>query len=101
MRVAVLIACLSSAAASQQRAGALGPDEQQSLAALEQSGLEQLSAASAQAPARLSSIERAHLARLQSQNAELDALRAGEITDHEIKLILITAAVVVVIALLL
>lgn len=101
MRIAALIGCLSSVAASQERGAPLGRDEQRALAALEQDGLEPLRAASGQAPASLSPDERESLARLAAQNADLSALRAGEISDHELKLILITAAVVVVIAILL
>ena len=101
MRVVVVIACLSPVAASQERGSPLGCDEQRALAALEQDGLEQARAASGQAPASLSPVERESLARLAAQSEKLSALRAGELTDHELKLILITAAVVVVIALLL
>jgi hypothetical protein len=100
MRVAALIACLSAVAASQE-GSTLEPGERQALLSLERPALDGLRAAAGGAPESLSTVERASLARLQSRNVDLAALRAGEITDHELKLILITTAVVVVIALLL
>jgi hypothetical protein len=100
MRVAALLVCWTSVAVSQDGAP-LETVERQALAALERGGLDELRAAAGRPAESLSSVERADLARLQARNPELSGLRAGEITDHELKLILITTAVVVVIALLL
>jgi hypothetical protein len=99
--VTAAVVCLSPVAASQQSGQPLAQDERAALAALEQPQLEASRAASAREPQALSQPEHESLALAQARHAELAEQRAGELSDHDIKLILGTAAVVIVIALLL
>lgn len=101
MPVAALVVCLSPVAATQEAVAPLGADSHAALSALETSGLEQMRAASGQLPAALPVSERAELSQLEARHESLSELRAGEISDDDFKLIMITAAVVVVIALIL
>jgi len=101
IRVAVLLACIAPVAPAQVRTVPLAAGEQRELSALQQPGLEAARAGSGASPSVLAPAERLGLEQLQSSHAGLDALRAGEITDRELELMLITAGVVILIALLL
>ena len=84
-------------------ASPLGPAERAALEAAGRVGLEDQRAAAFGPSTRLDASERALLREAASRHPELADLRAGELnlSDREVKIILITAAVVVVIALIL
>jgi hypothetical protein len=84
-------------------AAPLGAAERDALEGAGRAGLEDLRAAAFGPSTRLDDSERALLREAASRHPELADLRAGELnlSDREVKIILITAAVVVVIALIL
>lgn len=89
--------------AAAQAASPLGAWERDSLSAASRSGLEELRAAALGSGSGLDEVERSSLRDLQRRHAGLDQMRAGELTlsDDDVKLILITAGVVILIALIL
>ena len=92
-----------SDAAAPAAAAPLGAAERSGLEAAERSGLQDLRAAAFGPTVRLESSERTLLNEASSRHPELADLRAGDLglTDHEVKIILITVAAVVVLALIL
>jgi hypothetical protein len=81
----------------------LGAEESAALQAAECSGLDDLRAAAYAPDSRLELTERVVLRDLAQRNPDLESLRAGELdlTDREVKIILITAGIVIVLALIL
>ena len=108
-RAASVLVTLALPAAAQQSGGEaqpaspLGAEESAALEAAEPAGLDELRAAAFAPDSRLEGTERAVLRDLAQRNAELESLRAGELdlTDREIKIILITAGIIIVLALIL
>jgi len=102
--LAVLLSTPVLAAQQQPQVGApLRADERAALGRAERPDLEGLRAAAFGPSTRLDDSERALLREAASRHPELADLRAGDLnlSDREVKIILITAAVVVVIALIL
>ena len=108
-RSASVLLTLALPAAAQQSGGEaqpaqpLGAEESAALQAAECSGLDDLRAAAYAPDSRLEGAERVVLRDLAQRNAELESLRAGELdlTDREVKIILITAGIIIVLALIL
>ena len=108
-RAVPFLLALALPAAAQQSSGdarpasPLGAEESAALERAEQPGLDGLRAAAFAPDGRLEGTERVVLRDLAQRNPELESLRAGELnlSDREVKIILITAAIVVVIALIL
>ena len=84
-------------------AAPLGAEESAALEAAGAPGLEGLRAAAFGTDSRLTGAERVVLRDVALRNPDLESLRAGELnlSDREVKIILITAACVVVLALIL
>jgi len=100
LRAAALMVCLSAAAAGQERLAPLGAGEHLALGALGTQGLAQSRAGWGRTSVVLSASEREQLVRLAACHDGLDALRAGELTEHDIDLIFISAAIVMAIVIL-
>jgi hypothetical protein len=103
----VLTLCLPISAQSAPPAHAapapLGPAERAALETAARPGLEDLRAAAYGPGGGLDASERALLREAASRHPELVELRAGDLnlSDREVKIILITAGIVIVIALIL
>jgi hypothetical protein len=104
--VSTLMAVLLFATAgTAQQAGSdarsLGTGERTVLGGFDAAGLESLRAAAGPRETGLGASEQGSLARVQAAHEDLAALRAGDLSDREVELILITVAVVVAIAIVL
>jgi len=108
-RSASVLLTLALPAAAQQSGGEaqpaspLGAEESAALEAAQPAGLDELRAAAFAPDSQLGGTERVVLRDLAQRNAELESLRAGELdlTDREVKIILITAGIIIVLALIL
>jgi hypothetical protein len=101
--LATLLIC-TAAASAQQSAPEVRPladAERETLASLDAGDLGVLRAAAGPRETGLETSEHGVLARAQAANEDLAALRAGDLSDREVELILITVAVVVAIAIVL